>query len=307
MPAQNECLDPVAIEPFQGLLKIHTPDGLFFFKPFRSIHKHEQKLTCLLAKLYPFRLPEVIGADDEKGWLLMRDVGGDLFDDIYDIKHFEGAISNFAQLQIECIKHTAVLLASGCSDYQLGSIALGIESIFEHVSHLESNNNDEVNDIRKRIDFPTLIERLAERCEQVKEENIPPTLCHGDLNLGNIFTKHDQYVFIDWAEGYVGYPFFSPLEYFNIVKRFRGSEMINLPALRAAYLKPWSKTLELDTSHLVKLLDLSRPLGMLRIVMRLWQDYMSLKAIRPNTEIPATHVTRIWNLIQRMNNILSRD
>jgi Phosphotransferase enzyme family len=305
IPGQDERLNPISIEPFRGLLKIHTADGLFFFKPLRDIHKHEQKLTCLLARLYPSNFPEVICADDEKGWLLMRDVGGDLLDDLYETKYFEETLCNFSRLQIECIKHAAALLACGCPDYRLESITLNIESFFEYLSTWEANTK-EVDDIRKQIDLTILIERLTERCERVKEDCIPPTLCHGDLNLGNIFARYGQYVFIDWAEGYVGHPFFTPLEYFNIVKRDRGIEMANIPALRAAYLKPWSETLQLDTSHLVKLLDLSRPVGMLRIAMRYMEYYVSVEAIRKDLESATAYVTQVWSLIQRMNKVLSR-
>jgi hypothetical protein len=293
------------IEPFRGLLKIYTSDGLFFFKSLRGIHKHEQKLTCALARLHPAKLPEVISADNERAWLLMRDVKGSLLDNLYETKHFEEAIGHFAWLQIECIKQADVLLACGCPDYRLESIAVNIAGFFEYLSAWEVNN-EEADSIRKQVDFPILVERLAERCERVREDCIPPTLCHGDLNLGNIFAGCDRYIFIDWAEGYVGHPFFTPLEYFNIVKRDRGIEMANIPALRLAYLKPWSETLQLDTDHLVKLLDLSRPLGMLRIAMRLVEYYMNLESIRENQEATAIYVMQVWEMVKRMNNILSR-
>jgi hypothetical protein len=303
--SQDERPDSISIEPLRGLLKIRTPDGLFYFKALRGIHRHEQKLTCLLAGLYPSNFPEVICADDEKGWVLMRDVGGDLLDDLHTTKYFEEAISSFARLQIECVKHAATLLACECPDYRLESIALNVESFFQYLSTWEANN-EQVDDVRRQMDFPTLTERLVGRCERVKEDNIPATLCHGDLNLGNVFARCGQYIFIDWAEGYVGHPFFTPLEYFNIVKRDRGAETANIPALRAAYLKPWSEALQLDASRLVKLLDLSRPLGMLRIAMRLVEYYVNVEAIRKNPEMTITYVTRVWNLIQRMNKILGR-
>jgi hypothetical protein len=96
------------------------------------------------------------------------------------------------------------------------------------------------------------------------------------------------------------------LEYFSIVKRYRGFEVANISALRAAYLKQWSETLQLDIFHLVKLLDLSRPLGMLRIAMRFVECYQKVEAIRKAPEVKATYVTQVWNLIQRMNKVLGR-
>jgi hypothetical protein len=305
IPGQDERLDPISIEPFRGLLKVRTSDGLFYFKALRNVHRHEQKLTCLLARLHPAKLPEVICADNEKGWLLLRDVGGNLLHDLYEIHYFKEAISSFAQLQIECIKHADALLACGCPDYRLESLALNMKTFFEYLSTWGANN-EEADDIRKQIDLPILIKRLAERCAQVKKENIPPTLCRGDLNLGNVFVRHGQYVFIDWAEGYVGHPFFTPLEYFNIVKRDRGIETANVPALRAAYLKPWSEILHTDVAHLVKLLDFSRPLGMLRLAMRFVEYYANVEDIRKDLESTTAYVKQVWNLIQRMNKILGK-
>jgi hypothetical protein len=255
--------------------------------------------------LHPAELPEVISADDKRGWLLMRDVSGSLLDNLYEIKHFEEAIGNFARFQIECIKHADALLACGCPDYRLESISLNIESFFEYLSAWEVNN-EEADGIRKQVDFPTLIDRLAERCERIKEGCIPPTLCHGDLNLGNIFARCGQYIFIDWAEGYLGHPFFTPLEYFNIVKRDRGVETANIPALRLAYLKPWSESLQIGAANLVKLLDLSRPFGMLRIAMRLVEYYVNLEAIRKDQKATTVYVTRVWEMVKRMNNVLGK-
>jgi hypothetical protein len=188
----------------------------------------------------------------------------------------------------------------------LENIVFNTKSFFEYLSTWEVNGEAGDN-IRKYQDYPMLAERLAERAVRLKEENIPPTLCHGDLNLGNMFARHGEYVFIDWAEGYVGHPFFTPLECLNIVKRCRGLEIANIPALRAAYLKPWSEILRMNITHLVELLNHSRPLGMLRIVMRLWQDYTNVETIREHPEISATYVTRIWNLILRMDKVLGGD
>jgi hypothetical protein len=300
---QNGRHDHISIEPFRGLLKVHTRDGLYFFKAVRDIHKHEQKLTCLLAGLCPVNLPEVVGAHDEKGWLLMRAIDGIPLDDLYETRHFEEAIHSFARIQINCIEHATALLASGCPDYRLESLACNIESLFEDILAWETPD-EETGRIREHIDFPILIERLRERSELMERENIPPTLGHGDLHLGNVFTEDGRYVFIDWAEGYVGPPFFTPLEYFGGVKRDRGIEMANTPALRAAYLKPWSEVLRVDASYLVKLIELSRPLGMLRIVMRLGQCYANVEEIRKDRAATIAYLKRIWKFIQRMDRVL---
>jgi Phosphotransferase enzyme family len=306
IPGQYKRPDLISIEPFQGLLKVRTLDGLFFFKALRDIHLHEQRLTQLLARICPVNSPEVVCANDEKGWLLMRDVGGVLLEDIYETKYFEEAIYNFARLQTDCIKQVSDLLASGCPDYQLERLALNIESFFEHLSTWEVHN-DEIYYIREQVDLMALRERLIERCERIKADNIPSTLCHGDLNPGNIFAKPGQYVFIDWAEGYVGHPFFTPLEYFNIVKRARGIEIASIPTLRRAYLTPWSEILKLDIPYLIKLLDLSRPLGMLRTAMRTWHYYTNVETIREDPAATAAYLTRIRNMIQRMCKTLNKD
>jgi hypothetical protein len=297
--------DQISIEPFRGLLKVHTQDGLFFFKAVRDIFKHEQKLTCLLAGLCPANLPDVVGAHDEKGWLLMRAIDGIPLDDLYETRYFEEAIHSFARIQVDCIEHATALLASGCQDYRLESLTLNIESLFEDILAWETYN-EETERIREHIDFPILIERLRERSELMERENIPPTLGHGDLHLGNVFTENDRYVFIDWAEGYVGPPFFTLLEYFGGVKRDRGIEMANIPALRAAYLKPWSEILRVDAFYLVKLIELSRPLGMLRIVIRLGECYANVEEIRKDRATTIAYMKRIWTLIQRMDRVLGR-
>jgi aminoglycoside phosphotransferase (APT) family kinase protein len=50
---------------------------------------------------------------------------------------------------------------------------------------------------------------LRNACDEMEALQIPDSLVHNDMNSGNILFDGTRALFIDWAEGFVGNPFFT--------------------------------------------------------------------------------------------------
>jgi hypothetical protein len=80
----------------------------------------------------------------------------------------------------------------------------------------------------------------------LEELGIPDALGHLDLNAGNIIVSENGYVFVDWAEAYVGHPFLS-FEY--LLEHFRhaiGADVAREAELVRSYNAPWEQVLPAD-------------------------------------------------------------
>jgi aminoglycoside phosphotransferase (APT) family kinase protein len=83
--------------------------------------------------------------------------------------------------------------------------------------------------------------------------NIPATLLHGDLHLGNITQRNGEYLFFDWTDAAVSFPF---LDLFVLYFEF-GKEA-DAPRLRDAYLQAWRE--DETPARLLEAWELVRPL-----------------------------------------------
>ena len=74
-------VDPVgAIEtahqrPWSTVLRVPLADGVAWFKACAPVQAFEPRLTAQLFARWPDRLPEVLGHDEKRAWLLLADAG----------------------------------------------------------------------------------------------------------------------------------------------------------------------------------------------------------------------------------------
>jgi hypothetical protein len=90
------------------------------------------------------------------------------------------------------------------------------------------------------------------RSVESKVRSLTDTLGHMDFNPGNVIGSPDGCVFLDWAEAYVGHPFFT-FEYLR-EHLFRSHPVQNAwqSQVTSCYLEPWSAFGSMD--------EASRPL-----------------------------------------------
>ena len=115
----------------------------------------------------------------------------------------------FGQLQIDSIDHGAQILAAGARDLGVSALSNMVEPFVETMTQLMERQTKIPPALltgRNCFSWETRIQTALEALEAL---GIPETLGHLDLNPGNIVVSPDRCVFLDWAEAYIGNPFFT--------------------------------------------------------------------------------------------------
>ena len=212
--AQSNYQKAIALEYIRNwslscVLKLQTPEGNVYFKE-SSIHPplfcNEPKVTRTLATLFPQHIPTIIAADDQHHRMILEDFGHAVGHKI-SFKEKKDIYSLFVNIQIQSIQHQEQLLTAGCLDRRLDILQSQIDPLVnaeETLSALSATEMDQLQGLA-----PTL-KRL---CSQLADYNIPETLVHGDLHLGNVALFREHYLFFDWTDSCIAHPFFDLFEF----------------------------------------------------------------------------------------------
>lgn len=254
------------------LIHLHTTSGPLYFKSVMAFLSHEPKLTNMLSKLYKGHTPEVVGVDYDRHWLLTRDVGGHSLDNTSNIRRWEEVLRIFSQIQISCTNYLDQLSMSGCLNWRLNRLEAEVDSFFNFASSLGTEKAETLIQ-QQGSTLSALAAHLKELCRQLGNYNIPQSLVHGDFNLDNIYVTDEGCVFLDWAEGYVGYPFFVLVDFLAHIGHSRPELNDFHASFRTAYLEPWSTYMSF--ARLTEVFELSRPLAVLRYALRVIESELS--------------------------------
>ena len=222
-----------------SLIRFETNGAAVWFKAVGADNSREFPITLALAKLCPAQLPKILASKSEWRAWLAADASGVCLRTTRAAHLWEDAAVNLAQLQIRCMSASGAMRSAGARDLASASLRLQAESFFSYVASSQA--------IRPKSTAPTL---FTEEIEDIKSAvqnsllhlealDLPDTIGHMDLNPGNIFSTDRGCVFLDWAESYVGNPFFS-FEY--LLQHFRQAVapgVLEEDRFREAYFAPW--------------------------------------------------------------------
>jgi thiamine kinase-like enzyme len=90
-----------------------------------------------------------------------------------------------------------------------------------------------------QAELTALAKRIREALEELMESEIPNVLGHLDCNPGNIVVSRDKCVFLDWAEGAIGHPFFTIQYLFEYSRKIHAAHTIDQDKILSAYVTPW--------------------------------------------------------------------
>ena len=227
--------------PSFSLIRFSTNGPDVWFKAVGEPNRHEFGITQTLAKVLPDFLPEIIASRaDWNGWLSLQCNGTGL-SEIRDVCAWQSAAQDLARLQIESSHKLDDVRRSGARD--LSGIALSDmrQPFFETIRKL----------MRMQTTIPPHplsdaeldhLDQCIEKCiVSCQELQIPDALGHFDLNPGNIIFWPDGCKFLDWADAYVGNPFFT----FQYLLEFLRSTFAMDPTIETrfttAYLEQWGR------------------------------------------------------------------
>jgi Phosphotransferase enzyme family len=223
-------VEPRAIEvvhdrPWSTVLRVATAEGDLFLKRCAPVQAFEVPLTVALATRWPDRVPEVVAADGDRAWLLMRDAGTRLRE-LDTVEPLLLALRLYGELQLREIAHVGDFLAMGVPDIRVPLLAAAFEPFLERDHGL---GPDEVERLRR------LAPRYRELCEELDAFGLPASIQHDDLHDANVFIRDGRVAIFDWGDSSVAHPLFSWLKPLWVAQR---RSLDPEPFLRA-YLSAW--------------------------------------------------------------------
>jgi hypothetical protein len=225
--------------PTFSLIRFETDGCAIWFKAVGAPNHREYPLTVALARLFSRFVPEIIATRPEwNGWLA-REAEGPSLDESSTLASWEAAARNLAELQIHSLGRSLHLLDAGARDLRRQPLADLVEPFFRAIAELMERQTKTPPVALSRDELCGLTARVQDALTLLEETGIPATLGHLDINPGNIVCSPTGYIFLDWAEAFVGHPFLT-FEY--LLEHFRrtfGQHYSQETKLAARYTSPW--------------------------------------------------------------------
>ena len=229
--------------PSFSLARLETNGPAVWFKAVGEPNLREFPITLKLAELFPRFTPEILGKKPEWNAWLSREVEGTNLGEARDIAPWKTAATDLAKLQIESISRTASILNSGAHDLRTDVLLTSVDPFLELVARLMEGQPKVPPATLGRQELSLLKLRIRDSLILLEDLRIPNTLGHLDLNPWNIVVSANECVFLDWAEAYVGHPFFSVEYLLQHLRREIGADSVLQSELVNAYEAPWRQLL----------------------------------------------------------------
>jgi hypothetical protein len=227
--------------PSFSLVRFETNGPAIWFKAVGEPNQREFPITLKLAQLFPEYVPAVLGTRSAwNGWLSLEAEGTNL-SETREIALWEAAAVALARLQIESISKVAPIIHSGARDLRVDTLSVLLHPFLDDVGRLMDQQIKIPPAVLDRKQLDHLEERIGNALGAIEELGIPDTLGHLDLNPGNIIVCSDGCVFLDWAEAYVGHPFFSFEYLLEHFRRAAGADKTIEERLIASYAAEWEQ------------------------------------------------------------------
>lgn len=231
--------------PAFDLTRFETTGPAVWFKAVGEPNQREFPITMKLAELFPRFMPKILATkDDWNGWLSREVQGGNLGKG-KNIEGWEQAAADLAKLQIESITSSRSLLPLGAHDLQSDALTSAISPFFDLVDRLMDEQEKTPPAVLSRAELNQTRRIVDDALTMLADLRIPTTIGHLDLNPWNIIISDSGTVFLDWAEAYVGHPFFS-LEYLLQHFRHNSEDRAKFDRVVKAYKTSWQESLSDD-------------------------------------------------------------
>jgi hypothetical protein len=258
--------------PTFSLVRLETTGPAVWFKAVGEPNLREFPITTTLANHFPSFVPTLIATHPSwNGWLTFE-ADGSVLDEESDIAIWQVAARTLAQLQIESRKRVPALLYAGCRKMETVTLLDHIGPFFEVMAGLMARQTKLFPPPLTFEALHTLAEQLKEACTFLAELNLPDTLGHLDFNPGNIIGSPTVSVFLDWAEAYVGHPFYT-FEYLREqLRRMHPDRKTWQSEVTSCYLDPWSSFTSKDVA--TRALEITPLVAVLAYALssNTWQD-----------------------------------
>jgi len=221
-------------KPWATVLRVPLARGSAWFKACGPAQAFEPRLTAQLYARWPDLVPEVLGHDEQRAWLLLADAGRQVSELGFEAwaQAMTGALPLYAELQRGEAAHAPEHLAHGVPDLRPATWPARYAGLLGRDLPLTA---DELSRLRR------FAPRFAGLCARLAGHGVPESIQHDDLHTSSLYRREGRLRVLDWGDASVSHPFAS------LVVTFRFLEEIGrLPPgdrwhawLRDAYLEPW--------------------------------------------------------------------
>ena len=243
-----------------SLIRFETDGGPVWFKAVGVPNLREFPITLTLARACPSFLPKLLASTAEWNAWLAEEASGPSLSSSADILAWQRAARSLAHLQIRALPRTKEICRAGAHDLRFNRLASLAMPFLEFVADCSANSQSQWAEPIRDHELWELGTIIQDTLLALDRLHLPEAIGHMDLNPQNIFCSATECVFLDWAETFVGCPFFS-FEYLR--QHFRRNCSFNSSSerqFRDAYLIPWR---ELISAPDVELAAVHTPLAAL--------------------------------------------
>src|SRR6185312_4798569 len=155
--------------------RVPTAEGDVWFKANTPELRHEALTTLLLSRRVPDRVPPLIAADLERGWMLMEDGGRRLREVIAeerDMSRWDDILEGAADIARAMEPDVEELIAAGVPDLRLAVLPDRYAAAVEAA------------DVEQR--FRDAVPRVREMADELAAYGVTETLQHDDLHDGQV-------------------------------------------------------------------------------------------------------------------------
>jgi hypothetical protein len=255
-------VSPIHQTPWSSVLRVPTEHGELVFKASSAATRHEVPVVLALRRWAPDVGPDIVAADVDAGWVLMRPAGRrlrEMLEVVPNLRHWRKILVRYAALQVASVEHGEEMLQAGVPDRRCAALC----RLYQRLLHQEQGlllvgGADGLRSEQHR-QLVALESQLADICQALSA--VPDALHHGDLHDGNIFCDHGRWRLLDWGDSCISHPFYSLRTVrVSVADRFGlGETSPQLHELEDAYLEPWERYA--GRSHLKQILVRSEVLA----------------------------------------------
>jgi hypothetical protein len=222
--------------PWSTVLRVPLAQSVAWFKACAPVQAFESRLTAGLFSRWPDRVAEVLAHDEDQAWLLLADAGTPIREFGNPPEAWLTALPMYAELQRGETAHTDDDLAHGVPDLRIATLPTRYEDLLQRALPLE---HDEISRLRE------FAPRFAALCDELVALDLPETLQHDDLHMGNLYAQGERLRVLDWGDSSISHPFASLVVTFRFLEESNRLPPSNpwFARLRDAYLEPWGRGL----------------------------------------------------------------
>ena len=186
--------------PWSTVLRVPLADGAAWFKACSSVQAFEPRLTAALHGRWPGLMPEVLGFDAQRGWLLLADAGTRI-GDLGNLPEFWiELLPRYAELQRGEVAYVDDHLAHGVPDLRVATLAERYDELLAEDLPVSSAER------RALTDFAPAFARLS---GELSSEGPADSIQHDDLHMHNVYRQGDRLRVLDWGDSSISHPFAS--------------------------------------------------------------------------------------------------